>query len=110
MTALSNIAFGRAIAQLGNVMIGPGLLGPLGHRFRSDSRLLVQHRVSWQNGDRRQILIPALRLLEAVQIGSESARIEVMNDPYHDSFLVHLLVQAREQNIAFLRVELPENR
>jgi hypothetical protein len=47
------------------------------------------------NGDRCQILVPALSLDEFAQVGWEGARVQVMHDPYHHCVLVHLLVKAR---------------
>src|ERR1700730_18591184 len=61
------------------------------------------------DADRGQILKPALRLHEAVNLWRQPARVEVERDEDHRRFLVHCLVQLGQQRQALGRVELAED-
>src|SRR5712672_530840 len=64
---------------------------------------------SGSDADRRQILEPALRLHEAVNIRRHGARIDVVRNKDQRRLLVHHLMQPGQQCEALLRVELAED-
>src|SRR5258708_31479954 len=79
--------------------------------MRSGSRkeCVARCRRSWRDGDRGQILEPALCLDKAVHLGRERARVQVVCDEDQRRLLAHQLIELGEKHQALFGIELAED-
>src|ERR1700730_18130429 len=80
-----------------------------GRRERLEARTTSMQRSSRYDRYRRQILEPALRLHEALCLGRQRTRIEVVHDKDHDGVAAFEFMQLGQQAEALFFVEFVED-